>query len=419
MGLILFFESQKSIFLIISILITPPIMKSFIDMLRLRDFLFFFFLALLYELWIVMVVRIFIFEIREDSWRVLFNKDALNLSSFRIIVISILIFLIFYVLRISKNKTPWKPFQTPFHPVMEMVLLAVAGIYLILYVSHQPYLFQRRNYSSVEFLHPTWLSLFRIFLAMQIFSFFSRRKKTRWRICALAIRGGYLLIASILTWNGYRFILVEVGVLFFFLYYKQAKNLHILKLTFLGIIVYLSLTYLKIMHLDALSEVDGTNVFAHERNIFFSLNAIIQNRPSNPSNTYIKSLSKFLPTALTGNDVFSNTGQTLVGYILPQSDGRMITMGAFYLAEAFFNLGPSGVYMVTIIFSFLFLWLEKCKDRESGVLLMIYYFILTQVVSVIYYGSSNYGKLIVYFFVIIKLLNFINAFIFEKDYITT
>jgi hypothetical protein len=416
----LFIVNQKYVLLGLIVLISPIATTLIISMFRKKDFLFFSFVLILHELLLVMSFRILIFRVQEDSWRFLYDIDTLNLYSFKYILCSLSIFLIIYILKlISDHDSRWENENRlchviPFHPVIIDMILLFSFFYCIFFIVHADIFFQARNYNDP--INPSLLAFFRMFLVLNVFIFYHVYCQNKF-IC-LSFKSLvfvlYLITSIQMSLNGWRFTFVEVATVSFFLYYKKEKKASILALFFLFLTFYIMIIVSKSFY----KNVEWSSVlFEHERNVFFSLNAIIQNRPSNSVNTYFTSFMNLLPSIITGKTV-PNTGRILVRYIVPQLEEYGITMGGFYLTEAFFSFGFWGIYAITMIFAILFLWIENMKARKFGIFQMLYYYILALITSIIYYGSSNSFKLIVYFFIVLMLCNLCNRLILRSYNLT-
>ena len=209
--------------------------------------------------------------------------------------------------------------------------------------------------------------------------------------------------------NGFRFIFMEVFLIIVFLNLEKIKKTSIFAIGIIAFILYIFFTIISIYR-NGISEINQVNflnsMFGHERSEFYSLNAIIINRPSNHVNTYLNTITNILPSAfLKGDTIYENTGRILLKYIsIDAYNSSNITYGGFYLTEAYFNFGTIGIYLVSFILSAFIISVEK-NSTKNIIINLCYYMIISQSYTIVFYGSSNYFKPIFYYLIFAVLLS--------------
>lgn len=403
----------------ISILLTVVSLYALVDAYLKKWYLVLIFEFLIFELFIVMFVRNVIFGFSENSWRANYHFLDLNTESFKSIIISLLIifivhFLFGYNYRNKENlfsgrkSFPEINEQNSFLLIFNVFSLALLALFIV-----EGNILSMRNYAQT--INTTYLPIFIMLFSMYLMMFFGSTKQLKVLNITSLVTFLYSIVFLYLILNGYRFLLVQIFTLIVLIYLKK-KSVNSIKtalfLVIVGVGFYTILIYMKSAYLG---NVEINNLlFGHERNLFYSLNAIQSNPYLFESNTYISTIQNLLPKALTGNDHLnvSATIMTLVNPSVYYSTG--VTIGAFYLTEAFLSFGESGIFISSIGLVMFFLIVEN-KFKNHPALEYMYLFIGSQIFNFVYYGSLNYVKQILYFSILLFVLIVLKVLVFEKN----
>lgn len=394
--------------------VTIVIVKMMLDCFRRKNYLYLVFCALTYEVYAVMYFLIKVIALDETSWRIQYSSSSYIDEAFFIIALSLMILACIYYLagvdnyNIQKKSSGFSLDFLRFNNYFSFIFIFACLLYLVIYIRFSG-LFSARNYSSGG--NSQIIALYRVIRSIYVVYFLcpNSGKSSLLKILKSLLFLAFVVLDLVVGLFGYRFILVELIFLLFFLNFEKIKRVKIRYLILVGIIFvicYVAITLIRTR--GAISTTVLESFFRHERNIFYGLVAILENRIAGTdiTNTYVNSLLNLLPISI--GQLNQNTGQILLPYI----QGRAVfqeglTMGAFYLSEAFFCYRLPGVTFISMIGGALMAMFERKKSKYKFRLTpLIYYFVCAQMYSIVYYGSSNYIKIIVYYSIAVYLFNF-------------
>lgn len=385
---------------IVSINCIPLLLNSF----KKKHYLFLSFVALTFETMLVITLFKYILNVPETSWRRAYEMSRACETSLYYIAVSLLILvLIYWLVSQGFEQTSIRSWNAIKLNRRGYVLLTVlALVYAVVFAFEGGFL-TVRNYETDG--SSSMISIYRIIQALLITISFCADfpiGKNIYRALRCISMFSYVLLDVAMGVVGYRFILVEV--LFFILFLnltsiKRVKPKTII-ITIVGLtVLYFILTYIRNRIMGGGAGIES--LFRHERNIFYSLVAIVINRPRNGINTYYNTILNLLPRAITGFKT-DNTGRILIRYIYRNLyDSSSRTMGAFYLTEAYYNFGAVGIVCVTFTIGIILSFLEWRRKNYNVKRYSIYYFFAAQMYNVVYYGSSNYVKILFYYVIFV------------------
>lgn len=392
----LYYNKLDTIF---SIAIMPIILFIMINCLKNKFYMYILFLGMVSEIYYVIFFVKKIVNIPETSWRYQYDITYYNYKSLKYIMISILIISIIYLLYLARehknfsndnsiykynlDTINWYIFQMFYLGVLLYYIISLNNIGL-------------RNYAQNNYAANMILIFFRVcFLTSIILYNFTVNKKFHAYLKYEIFMG--TIIAILLIIKGYRYILFETFVVLFFLGLSKLKKIKIRNLIIIAIVLCFFYFVLVIIKSHYIGRDIHSLFFNHEKNLFYSFNAIIKNVHTN-LHTYTSTIKNLLPKAITKSRDL-NTGGILMQYISKDIyKNERITMGGFYLAEAYANFRGAGIYLINVIISFCIVLFELKNKKHKGLFFCcLYIFLLSQLHSVVYYGSSNYLKLIVYY----------------------
>lgn len=374
------------------------------DSVRCKNYVYLCLVGLVLEIFLTINISLLFGNGIETSWRALYNKSSLNEQSIRYIFSSLLILLFVYYLRNYGGKSKESSVLEDIHfkiPQLKYQFFElIFGVILLYYLSQLNALVLRSYASNQNVLI---LCLFRacLLIGLILQRYNSHRK---FLLCENFL--AFIIVLALTFRAGLRYLIVEWFVLLLFLNLSRIKKIklrNIIVLAVVAIIFYISLVYIK-------AKITGgtfaDSIFRHERNLFYSLNALIANIGENYEMTYFSTIKNILPKALTGSSDM-NTGGILMKYISPsiQSDTG-INMGGFYLTEAYANIHGFGIYLSSIVIGIFISTIEKKKNRKfnstysRNMFFFFYLILISQMYSVVCYGSSNYIKLIIYIMIL-------------------
>ncbi len=420
--LILAFTINKSNILIFSAILLICILPCIIEAFFNRLYLYFLFEIFIAELYVVMVIRSVVLKASEESWRASYNIESMNLVSLKYLVISLSVIGIVQILgstNIKKTKMIFPKVKT--NNAMLTCFNIFSIIFLALFIVKSEVL-SLRNYADT--IDTTYIPIFIMILCTYLCMFWDLlTTKCKYRISEISttlVIILYLLIFFVLVVKGYRFLLVQIGILLFLLYVQKKTKISyktLVLIGFIGMCFYILLVFIKSRYLGL--DQAKSLMFGHERNLFFSLNAIISkvSKLGSGDNTYISTLSNLLPKTITHSDHLNVSG-IIMQYINPSSYTTTgVTVGAFYLTEAYLSFGVMGVLLVSIVIAAIILMIEKIRNKRNNSLFCYFYiFVGAQMFNVVYYGSLNYVKQIVYFVIMIKMLKFTKVIVFDYSH---
>lgn len=383
--------------LLISAAAVPAVAAVALNAIKNQNWLYLCFYALSAEVYYVMVLCIYGIKGTETSWRFVYARDEYNEVSLRFIMISLMLLSLVYLFFLYGRDNFFKEEKTEFNVsrFRGMIFIAVYAVILLYYAVMTPAMGMRLYSSTPNIMI---LSLLRVCCLLGWVLLPKAQGDMRKLLTAECFVGA--LITTLLALNGYRFILFENVIMIAILNLSRLKKIKLS--TWAVMIVFVIIFYILLTVLKARlagRELAGV-VFSHEKNLFYSLNAIIANMGSERLETYLSTLKNLLPKALTGSRDL-NTGGMLMKYINYEMFlQNSVTMGGYYLTEAYANLHEAGVYIVSLAFGIFFALLER--RRSSGkacsvLFISIYYGFIAQSYTFVYYGSSNYVKFLVYY----------------------
>ncbi|MBG9471678.1 O-antigen polymerase [Priestia megaterium] len=411
--------------LLVNSILTVCMLFCIFDAFFKKMYLFFLFEVLTTELLAVMLIRSLVLHLSEDSWRVTYNIDDVSNISLRYIAMSLAIIGIVQILGMimpNKNKATFSFSHSQnlkinnFNPIL-LFFNGFAVLFLAYFIL-KAQVFSTRNYA--ETIDTTFLPIFIMMISVYLFLFKDLLKNIKRNnlisLTTWIVSGCYILVFLIMAFKGYRFLLVQIGTLSFFMYVLNKRRVSIksvCKLGIIGLVFYVVLILIKTQYLDG--QNSNSLLFGHERNIFFSLNAVINNSFSAETNTYLSTLLNLLPKVITGNEHLNVSG-IIMQYINPTAYYQTgVTVGAFYLTEAYISFGKVGIFIVSLVISIILLILERMKTKNiSPIYVYIYIFIGAQMFNIVYYGSLNYTKQIIYFIIMLLLLRMGRVILFEQ-----
>lgn len=375
-----------------------------------KHFVYFIFTAFDVEMLMAMFISIYVFKTQETSWRTNYDIDNINFLSLKLICISLIIMFFTYNCLIDgEKKVLQKPVLVWNHHFLLILYIAIILFIPIFVINEKETFFSLRDYTQIT--GTTLISLYRL-LQVVFFTTYYKKDKNSFRF--IKYIGNilfflFIMIDFLMCINGFRFILMEVVLLLIFLNLEKMKKKSIFLIGILAVVLYVFFTAISIYR-NGITEINQENffksMFGHERSEFYSLNAILINRPSEHINTYMETISHIIPSVfLKGNELYENTGRILLKYISIEAyNSSNITYGGFYLTEAYFNFGTIGIVLISFILSVFFICVEK-DSTKNIVANLCYYIIISQSYTIVFYGSSNYFKPIFYYFIFAVLLS--------------
>lgn len=407
MLLVLVSESMMFNFIVTSYIVIKTLLNCF----SAKNYLYLLFIALTYELLIVMSFLIHVVKLPETSWRIQYASSTSIGTAFTYIYISLMVIcFVYYATGVNVHNrkvcddSDWKKIPIDINQTFLAIYMIFCVIYIFIYIRYGG-LFSVRDYARGG--NSSVISVYRILQVVYISMFFYGKKCEstllkciQW--CVLILFIGLDLISGFL---GYRFMLVELLFLLFFLNQETIRHFKVKHLCMIGIGLVFGYVIMTAIRNDIRNTTDLLeSFFRHERNIFYGLVAIIDNRAASQGvNTYLNSILSVLPVSI--GVINLNTGHILLPYI----QGRAVmnegmSMGAFYLSEAYFNYGAFGIILVCLLAAILMSAGEKKKYKHKfRYTQLIYFFVVSQMYNIIYYGSSNYMKIIIYFTLFVYL----------------
>lgn len=404
-----FFNKQTILYFMFFVSVSAGI--CIIDAIKKKYYIFLLFESIIYELLAVIIFRKFVLGLEENSWRLTYDNIQTNIISCKYIMCSLLIIMFFHTILSVMDK------NCTFNIEMKKIKLSSSklNIYFLLMIIFitiymlKENIFLTRGYSVNQ--NVTLLSIYRIIFSIYILFYLSAEY-----ICiihkymARFIFIIYMAVAIILgAISGYRFVIVEIFILIVIQKIFKIKKMSFFKI-FMIIIIFLGayavFTFIKYIYIGNNNISFNQMLFNHERNIFYSLNAIIENTStySPEINTYMESFKNLLPRIITKSNSL-NTGGILMQYIT--SNDSNINMGGFYLTEAYFVFSSFGIFLISVIISIIMLILEKLKYKYfKGIYRYFYIFVVSQTMNIAYYGSSNYMKIILYYLICLTLYSY-------------
>lgn len=390
-----FLNIENSVFFVLAI--SPYIFWIIYNCFSKKYYLLLCFLGLVFEELAAIVIKLSFISRKENSWRVQYNSDNLVNAALRMQFTSLLIIslvCVFFVIgdirKIEESNLDNS--KTGIQYYFFIVFAIVVSYYFLNYAINSGL----RDYKYRNSFFTMALSVLRICIILSaVLSFYGKKEN---RIINSALMVISFSAGIILSLKGYRYILVECFALIFFIVLSKIKNISfktIIMAVAIGIVFYIGLIYVK----SLFTNKDFVSlVFNHERAQFYTICAVVKNLSESRIHSYLSTLQNILPKAFTGSKD-PNTGQMLMRYISYSTykEGGY-TMGAYYLTEAYANYHVYGVAIVSIVIPLALYLLENHIRKHITLFgISIYYCILSQIPTIIYYGSSNYIKLITYF----------------------
>lgn len=386
--------------LLLSAASLPVVLAVGINAIKNQNWLFVCFTALIAEVYYVIVLWTFIIKGAESSWRLLYAVPAYNEISMRYALLSLLIICLVYIIMLykeSRSKYELVAEKINIGKLQLQIFMIVYGITILYYLVQIPFM-GMRVYSEGQ--NTMMQSFFRVCCLMGWIILLSvEGRKSRILIFECIAGAIVVVVLSIL---GYRIFIVENVVMLVMLNLSKLKK--ITMKTWLVLIVFVLMFYIGLIYIKAVftNREMSSLLFGHEKNIYYSLNAIIVNMGDERLETYLSTFRNILPKAITGStDV--NTGGMLMKYIDYEAYLLTgVTMGGYYLTEAYANLGAAGIYIISFLFGIVISVLEnerKKNPKYRQLFMCVYYGIVSQVWCIVYYGSSNYIKFLVYYII--------------------
>lgn len=394
---------------ICSIMLLPILLILIIGMVKKKHYIYCCMMAFISELLYVIILYKYILRLDETSWRIKYNILANNIITIKMILTSIIVLSIIYLI-ILNNKSASINLSLDNKincRALNMYLFYIVYGGIILYYLFQLKDLTMRTYGTTS--TSLMLSIFRICLICSII-IMKLSDLNKPFILKLEFVLGIVLAGFLIFISGYRYLIVEIVMTIVFIYLDKLKRIKFktwIILAIGAIVFYVVITLTKVYILG--SDVKSV-LFTHERNIFYSLSAIYQNIENNSIYTYWSTIKNLLPKSLTGSTDL-NTGGLLMQYIdINAYEQNGITMGGFYLTEAFANFKVFGIYIVSILMGIIISLFELRKQNGNNTVFFEfnYFLLISQMYNIIYYGSSNYIKIIVYFLIFARIITLNN-----------
>lgn len=399
---------------LLSLAAIPIVAAVILNAVKNQNWLYVYFTALTAEVYYVLIIWTFLIKGTETSWRVPYAIPAYNEVTMRYAFLSLLIICLIYFFVLYKESAVNFEFSSEKFTVGRLqtqLFIIVYGFIIIYYVVQLPTMGVRVYSESYNVMLQ---ALFRACCLLSWIMLINADKKHKHILIAECVLGG--IVAVIISVIGYRFIIVENVFMIVMLNLSKLKKIKLR--TWITLIVFVLIFYVGLIYIKSVftEREMSTLVFNHEKNIFYSFNAVYANIGETRLETYLSSLKNILPKALTGStDV--NTGGMLMRYIDYEAYLLTgVTMGGYYLTEAYANFGAGGIYALSFIISIVFVVLERMRKgnpKYKQLFMCVYYGLVSQVYSIVYYGSSNYIKFLVYYiifaFVIVMPITLTNS----------
>ncbi len=403
--LVILIPKRNYIFVAIQlIVVTANMIPIIIDSFKNRAFVFFSFISFTYETLFLITLFRFILKIPETSWRRGFSFSPSCEVALFYIDISLILLGFFYWVGLSgcKKKMEYTGTQYQLNVKGYFLFAILTIIYAIFFIYRGGFLSLRTyEYDGSVLL----MSLYRIIQAALVTASYCinyQKKSIIVRIVRVLSLSVYMLLDVVMGILGYRYILVEIVLFIAYLNLDKIKRIKaktIIIICISAIISYFLLTYIRIRSTGGVNGIES--FFRHERNIFYSLVAIIDTRPTDGLNTYYNTMMNLLPKLIT-HSTADNTGRVLIRYIYSTLyNTSKLTMGGFYLTEAYYNYRFWGVIGATCVFGLMIVLAETKINRECLKGYLMYFFIAAQTYNIVYYGSSNFVKIILYYFIFV------------------
>lgn len=392
--------------LFISLAFLPVAVIIAVNAVSHKSWLFVCFFALSAEMYYALVLCLCVIGAPETSWRIAYNIQEYNDTSLRFIMNSLLLLAFVYLTLLYK-----KPLKNDMSEMLFCIqtsslkinaflfVFACASVYYI----PQIFIGGTRNYNVQENI--MIMSLFRVCCLLSWILLKCTVGRQRKMLIAECIIASVIIV--FFSFYGYRFILFENVIAILILNITRIKRIDLK--TWIALIVFFIVFYLILTEIKAsiTNRSADSILFSHEKNLYYSLNAIIANIGDNTEKTYLSTIRNILPKAITGSTDL-NTSSILVKYIdynlylqiTAQHVG--VNMGAYYLTEAYANFHQAGIYIVTLFFGVIIALIEKLRLNNkvrTNFFQCFYYGLTTQVFTIVYYGSSNYVKFLVYYLI--------------------
>lgn len=385
---------------ILSIASIPLILAVGINAIKNQNWIYVCFAALAAEVYYVLILWTFVIKGTETSWRIPYAVPSYNEVTMRYAFLSLLIICLIYFLVLYKESAVNFEFSSEKFTVGRLqtqLFIIVYGLIIMYYVVQLPTMGVRVYSESYNIMLQ---ALFRACCLLSWIMLINADKKYKHILIAECVLGG--IVAVIISVIGYRFVIVENVFMIVMLNLSKLKKIKLR--TWITLIVFVLIFYVGLIYIKSVftEREMSTLVFNHEKNIFYSFNAVYANIGETRLETYLSSIKNILPKALTGStDV--NTGGMLMRYIDYEAYLLTgVTMGGYYLTEAYANFGAAGIYIVSFIISIAFVALERARKgnpKYKQLFMCVYYGLVSQVYSIVYYGSSNYLKFFVYYII--------------------
>lgn len=402
----------------------PIVVIILLDSVANKNWLYLCFFGLSVELHYVMVLCICIIKAPETSWRLWYDREELNCISLQFQMMSILLLAIIYFIALYRQRFKNNVSEIKFSVTTTTLKLYIfMAIYAITILYYLPVAFMggKRDYNALG--NNLILSLFRVCCLLSWILLQNAKGRQKLFLFIESLIG--LIVVSLLSINGYRYLLVENAVALLILNITRIKLIRKKNLILIFILVvmfYFLMVFFK-MYLTGRSF--SSILFNHEKSLFYSLNGVISNIGNGHEWTYLSTLNNILPKAWTGSSDL-NTANQIMKYINYDSYLQIIAnkagvnVGGYYLTEAYVNFHEFGICFMTAFFGIVFSLMERIRikyDFKSAMFQTLYYGLTTQMFSIVYYGSSNYFKFLVYYlifsFIIFKRFKIIGG----KNYV--
>ncbi len=418
-GVLLFFKVSKQCFLFCFVTDIPFITFYMIRELRKKHLICFLFHAFNLEFLVFMIFRIYFADVSENSWRIKYNRQEDCVYALQLILLSMIIMILTQILSanliggIGRKRQDGKKGLGLCRNELNIICI-VFLIYLSIFFekfgfgSTRIYTTNRSSSSYEIGLYAIILMMFISFLISVLF--FEKEARKSWLYILTLLL--YLVEMISIGFKGYRYILVFVAIEFLFLFFDHVKvsMKKIICFCIVGIGFYVLMTYVKYWYIGT-TYMGINSVGLHERNIFYSLVALIkelEGTANRSDNTYVNGILLLVPRFISGQFSLASSGNAIIRYFDQGWLGTGMNMGAYYLTEAYMNLRLFGIPAVSVIMAIVIFQLEAIKNRNRFEGKFYYAYVLGQTYNIVYYGFTGYFRILIYYACFLALIGIIH-----------
>jgi hypothetical protein len=364
-----------------------------------------FFLFFIYDVFFVIFLKLIVFGMEVTSWRKEYANSLLIDQSLLVIAIFLVIFNLITILNYKEKTISKDIIHYKVNKLIIIYFIFSITVLIVYFVNDFTIAIQGKLY-WLE--HKYKFPYFEIFEMIAISSAIFRINFKIKNIYTNIIFYSTLLLSLVLFMLGFRSIIIPYVLLYLYQYIKENyisyKTYFKIFIGTITLYIFMSIQGLlrKGKDLSYLANDFGN----HEENIFFTLAGIIDKDVTLHGLSYVASLARLLPSFITGDisDSFERVSKIIAFIVIPNyKESDIINMGAFIISEIYLNFSILGSIILAGILALLFTNLEKAQNYFSRIILLL---ILSNLFTLVHYGSSNFFKIFFYEVVFLLMLNF-------------